>query len=105
MSEHLRGIVTETQKDVFRLAEREHGLNRKVISHRSGIKYDQLCAYARGEHIMPVTEVLKLCDVLPDYLLDRFFDCVGRRLSRCEGQTDPLELIEAGLAGLREMRS
>lgn len=105
MSEHLRAIVAETQRDIFRLAEREHGLTRKLAADKSGIKYDQLCAYARGEHIMPVTEVLKLCDVVPDYLLSRFFDCVGRHLRANDDAADPLEMIERGVAQLREARA
>lgn len=100
MADRLREITLETQGDIFRLAERDHGLARKVISSKSGIEYDALGTYARGEHVMPLTEVLKLCDVVPDYLLSRFFDPVGRHLVPNAERDGDLEEVVREAAGL-----
>lgn len=89
MAERLRLNTLETQGDIFRLAERDHGLTRKIISSKSGIKYDALGTYARGEHVMPLDEVLKLFDAVPDYLLSRLLDPVGRHFApNCDRDGD-----------------
>lgn len=97
----LTAAILATQKDVFRLAEFDHGLGRKAISSRSGINYDTLGTYARGETPMPITALVRLCDVLPDALLSRLFDPAARFIAKNEDEADPLELIERGLAQLK----
>jgi hypothetical protein len=91
MADRLREITLETQRDIFRLGERDHGLTRKVVSSKSGIQYDALGTYWRGEHVMPITEVIKLCDVIPDYLLSRLFNPVHRQLTVEEGEDGDLD--------------
>jgi hypothetical protein len=63
------------------LAERDHDLTLKAISLDSGIPYDTLRSYAaRDPAMMPVSALLKLVDVVPDYLLSQLLDPVNRRL-------------------------
>jgi hypothetical protein len=99
MTDRLREITLDTQRDLFRLAERDHGLSRKVVSSKSGIEYDALGTYWRGEHVMPIPAVLKLCDVVPDYLLSRLFDPVGRHLSANETHDGDLDDVGREAAG------
>ena len=62
-------VVMDTQARIFRLAERDHGLTRKAISLDSGIAYDSICNYAKGETQMPVSALYALIGVIPNELL------------------------------------
>lgn len=64
-----RQIILEAQERVFRLAKRDHGLTLKAIHLDSGIDYDSLCNYARGETQMPLGVLCALIGVIPDELL------------------------------------
>lgn len=61
--------VKATQQRIFRLAERDHGLTRKAISLDSGINYDSVCNYAKGETEMSVSALVAMVGVIPDELL------------------------------------
>lgn len=61
--------VKATQQRIFRLAERDHGLTRKAISLDSGINYDSVCNYAKGETEMSVSALISMVGVIPDELL------------------------------------
>ena len=61
--------VKATQQRIFRLAERDHGLTRKAISLDSGINYDSVCNYAKGETEMSVSALVSMVGVIPDELL------------------------------------
>lgn len=99
MADRLREITLETQRDIFRLAERDHGLSRKAVSIKSGIEYDALGTYWRGEHAMPITALLRLCDVIPDYLLSRLLDPVGRQILVKEGEDGDMDELGREAAG------
>lgn len=62
-------FVKQQQARVFRLAERDHGLTLKAISLDSGIGYESLRGYARGENQMPVGALYALVGVVPAELL------------------------------------
>jgi hypothetical protein len=79
--DHLSEKTLRSQLTIFRRAERELGISRKAVSMDSGIHYDTLGTYWRGETIMPLTALLKLCDVIPDHMLSILLDPVGRHLS------------------------
>lgn len=95
----LREKTLEAQRDIFRLAEREHDLPRKVISAKSHISYDALGTYSRGEHVMPITEVLRLFDIIPDYLLSRLLAPVGRIFAVEEGSDGDMDELGREAAG------
>lgn len=99
MADRLREITLETQRDIFRLTERDHGLSRKAVSGKSAIHYDTLGTYWRGDAVMPIDQVLKLCDVVPDYLLSRLFDPVARRISVKEGEDCDMDELGREAAG------
>jgi hypothetical protein len=79
--DHLAQKTLKSQLTIFRRAERELGLTRKMVASDSGIHYDTLGFYWRGERVMPLTALLKLCDVIPDHMLSILLDPVGRHLS------------------------
>ena len=59
----------DAQARVFRLCKRDHDLTLKAISLDSGVDYDSLCNYAKGETQMPVAVLYALIGVVPDHLL------------------------------------
>lgn len=61
--------VKSAQERVFRLAKRDHGLTLKAIHLDSGVDYDSLCNYAKGDTQMPVGVLCALVGVIPDELL------------------------------------
>lgn len=93
--DRLASLTLEAQRRIFRLAERDYDLSLKAISLDSGIPYDTLRSYARRDDtsMMPVSAVLKLCDVIPDHLLSHLFDPVGRHIATNDaGNGDLAEL-------------
>lgn len=67
------------QERVFRLAKRDHGLTLKAIHLDSGIDYDSLCNYAKGETQMSLGALNALIGVIPDELLSLLLP-EGRRI-------------------------
>lgn len=61
--------VKSAQERVFRLAKRDYGLTLKAISLDSGIDYDSICNYAKGETQMGLAALDALIGVIPDVLL------------------------------------
>ena len=80
-NDRLTELTLEAQADMFRLAERDHGLCTKAISSKSNIPYNTLRSY-KGSGcepvVMPVTAVNKLVGIIPDYLLSYVFNATGR---------------------------
>lgn len=99
MADSLTDKTLATQKTIFRLAERDHDLTRKKVSLDSGIHYDTLGTYSRGETVMPITALLKLCDVVPDYLLSRLLAPVERHISVDEGSDGDMDELGREAAG------
>lgn len=100
-ADRLAEITLESQQRIFRLAERDHGLKLKQISIDSGIHYDTLLTYRSPDKpsMMPISALLKLVDVIPDYLLSQLLDPVHRRLevvSNGDGDLDELGREAAG---------
>lgn len=93
--------VLDTQARIFRLAERDHGLTRKAISLDSGIAYDSICNYAKGETQMPVAALYALIGVIPNDLLSLLLP-VGHAIVRAPEALDHDELEEAARAYLAE---
>lgn len=89
--DHLSEKTLKAQRTIFRRVERDYGLTRKVISIDSGIHYDTLGTYWRGETIMPLTALLRLCDIVPDHLLSHLLDPVARHLSPNESGDGDLD--------------
>lgn len=74
-------LTLEAQADMFRLAERDHGLCLKALSSKSNIPYNTLRSYKGSgcePAVMPVSAVNKLAGIVPDYLLSYVFDPSGR---------------------------
>jgi transcriptional regulator with XRE-family HTH domain len=92
--------ITLRQKDeqarVFRLAQRE-GLTLKAISLDSGLGYTTIQSYARGEAVMSIASLFRLCDVIPEELLSLLVP-EGFVLLRAPEEIDHDELAE----GMRE---
>lgn len=93
MADRLTTLTLGRQQSMFRLAERDHGLTRKMVSVDSGIHYDTLGTYWRGEAVMPFTAFLKLVDVVPDYLLSRMLASVNRHLAPNEEGNGDLDAL------------
>jgi hypothetical protein len=89
----------KAQATIFRLAEHDYGWTRKALATDSGINYDTLGTYWRGETIMPLTALLRLCDLLPDHLLSRLLDPVGRHLATNEEHDGDLADLGREAAG------
>jgi hypothetical protein len=92
-SDRLATLTLEAQRRIFRLCERDYSLSLKAISLDSGIPYDTLRSYARRDDtaVMPVTAVLKLCDVVPDHLLSHLLDPVARHIASNQMQDGDLD--------------
>lgn len=63
--------VKEEQKRMFRLAldATRYGLTLKAISIDSGLGYDAIRSYARGDAVMSAASIYALCGVIPDELI------------------------------------
>jgi hypothetical protein len=92
-TDRLVALTLEAQRRIFRLCERDYNLTLKAISLDSGIPYDTLRSYARRDDtaVMPVTAVLKLCDVVPDHLLSHLLDPVARHIASNQMQDGDLD--------------
>ena len=86
--------VKQTQQRIFRLAERDHGLTRKAINLDSGIDYDSVCNYAKGETQMSVGALVALVGVIPDELLSLLLPG-GRVIVRAPESLNHDEIEEA----------
>lgn len=82
-NDRLTARVLDVQQDIFRLARRDHDLCLNAISSKSSIPYNTIRSYAGSGCAtvpMPLSALLKLTDVIPDYLLSRLTGLVGRCL-------------------------
>lgn len=86
--------VKQAQERVFRLAKRDHGLTLKAISLDSGIDYDSLCNYAKGETQMGLAAFNALIGVVPDELLSLLLSA-GRVVVQIPEELDHDEIEEA----------
>lgn len=99
-ADRLANLVLDAQRRIFRLAERDHDLTLKAISLDSGIPYDTLRSYAaRDPAMMPVSALLKLIDVVPDYLLSQMLDPVNRRLEIVSNENGDIDELGREAAG------
>lgn len=99
VDDRMTHLTRDAQRRLFRLAERDHGLSLKAIGLDGNIPYSTLRTYASGEAIMPVPAVLKLVDVLPDYLLSYLFEPAGRLLTVKDGEDGDLDELGREAAG------
>ena len=100
MSDRIERLVKEAQRRIFRLAARDHGLELKQIAADSGIKYDTLLTYrSEDPSMMPISALLKLVDVIPDYLLSQLLEPVQRHLAANESEDG--DLAELGREAAR----
>lgn len=83
------------QSHMFRLAERDHGLTRKVLHLETGIPVSTLKAWA-NDTAMPVYGLAILAKVVPDYLTSLVVEAAGKCISTPEADDGLDELaIEA----------
>lgn len=92
-------LVRDAQRRIFRLAERDCGLNLKAVGLDSGIPYNTIRSYASGEAIMPVPAMLKLVGVLPDELLSHLLDPVDRHLATNGSEDGDIDALGCETAG------
>lgn len=92
-----RAHIIREQQRMFRLAERDHGLNRKVLALESGIPADTLKSYATaaGGSEMPVSALRKLAKVdgFPLHLLSLLLDGTGVHFAPDEPGDDDLDKL------------
>lgn len=84
--------VLDAQARMFRLAERDHSLSRKVLSLESGISYSTLKSWASGTE-MPVSALAKLAAVIPNELTSLLLGQIGKHIAdddADEGSIDEL---------------
>jgi hypothetical protein len=96
--------VKAAQERVFRLAKRDHGLTLKAISLDSGIDYDSLCNYAKGETQMGVASLNALIGVIPDCLLSLLL-FGDRVIVRAPDEINHDEIADAMVAYLGEKQA
>lgn len=68
-SARFHGIFDGVVADMFRLAERDHGLTVRRLAALSGIPAGTLSTWARGEHSMPAWAFWCLAQHIPNDLL------------------------------------
>lgn len=57
------------QSNIFRLAKRDYDLDQVDISEESGVHKNSIGNYSRGESIMGLAVLFRLCFVIPTRLL------------------------------------
>lgn len=84
------------QREMFRLAEHEHGLSLSVIARTREIPYSTLRSWASGETQMPAWALGELD--LPDDIVSLVLSPYAKHVGTDEaGEADPDELAEAAL--------
>lgn len=73
-------LTLEAQERIFRLTVRDHGASLNSISIDSNIPYNTIRSYAAGHAVMPLPAFIKLCGVIPDYLLSQLLAPVDREI-------------------------
>jgi hypothetical protein len=85
-------IAVREQKRMFRLAARDYGLSRHILSLETGISASTLKSWA-NETIIPLTGLRKLVRVIPDELTSLVFAETDKCISTTiEGDGDLDEL-------------
>jgi hypothetical protein len=84
--DRIMALTLGTQRRIGRLAERDHGLSLKAISLDSGIPYNTIRSYfgqsdGMAQAVLPVTALVKLIGVVPDYLLSQLLDPAHKRIA------------------------
>src|SRR5690349_10894323 len=100
-SDRITAVTLATQRRVFRLANRDHGLTLKMISIDSGIPYNTIRSYAGNnaeQSVMSLPNFIKLCGIIPDELLSQLLDPADRHLEKDEDDEDA-EFDDLGDAG------
>lgn len=90
-NDRITALVLDVQEDIFRLAQRDHGLCLKAISDKSNVPYNSIRSYAGSgcaTVAMPVPVLLKLVDVIPDELLSRLTQLVMRCMVKLPAEMD-----------------
>jgi hypothetical protein len=67
-----RDIAIREQARMFRLAKRDHGLDRRTLHLETGIPVDTLKSWEHGT-VIPLTGLRKLIRVIPDDLTSLLF--------------------------------
>jgi hypothetical protein len=73
-------MTLEAQERIFRLTVRDHAASLNAISIDSNIPYNTIRSYAAGQSVMPLPAFIKLCGVIPDYLLSQLLAPVDRQI-------------------------
>lgn len=72
-------LTIEAQARMFRLAQRDYGLTRKVLSLETGISYSTLKSWESGTE-MPISGFVRLARVIPNELTSLLLDCAGKHV-------------------------
>ena len=81
-------LTLEAQERIFRLTVRDHSASLNSISIDSNIPYNTIRSYAAGHAVMPLPALIKLCGVIPDYLLSQLLAPVDRQISPAPSDID-----------------
>lgn len=81
-------LTLEAQERIFRLTVRDHGHSLNSISLDSNIPYNTIRSYASGQAVMPLPAFIKLCGVIPDYLLSQLLAPVDRQITPTPSEVD-----------------
>lgn len=94
--------VEQAQIQMFDLAEKNHGLTRKVLHLHTGIPTSTLKSWEEGT-AMPVAGFAKLCKVIPNELTSLMLDAAGKSISDSETEeTDIDDLARAAVDVLQK---
>lgn len=71
------------QREMFRLAEHQHGWSQKAVHHATGMSLSAIGQYARGETAMSGPAIIKLASVpdFPSDILSLLFTGTGRHVA------------------------
>lgn len=98
----LQQNVVAAQKRMFRLAERDYGLTRKVLHLETGIGMSTLASYVKKDATatMSIVAFVKLCRVIPDELTSLCLEPAARFVGtdiEGDGDLDALEVEASGV--------
>ena len=86
------------QAHMFRLAERDHGLTRKVLHLETGIPLSTLKSWA-GDTAIPVYGLALLAQVIPDHLTSLLLEPAGKIIVTAEEGDGDLDALGRECAG------
>lgn len=81
-------LTLEAQERIFRLTVRDHSATLNSISLDSNIPYNTIRSYAAGHAVMPLPAFIKLCGVIPDYLLSQLLAPADRLIAPTPTEID-----------------